>query len=178
METLNSFNLSIKDIFDKHAKNLCLYALNYLKTDADAEDIVQDVFMRCWGKKEILSSGEKVIKTYLFNSVRNACLDKIEKKDIMCYHIDMIKQEVVDEETSTFDEKILQEIKNELAQMPEQTQKIITLIFMQNMKYQEVANKLHISINTVKTLLRNGIKHLRSHFSKHLELLVFLCKKI
>lgn len=46
----------------------------------------------------------------------------------MCYHIDMIKQEVVDEETSTFDEKILQEIKNELAQMPEQTQKIITLI--------------------------------------------------
>ena len=96
----------------------------------------------------------------------------------MCYHIDMIKQEVVDEETSTFDEKILQEIKNELAQMPEQTQKIITLIFMQNMKYQEVANKLHISINTVKTLLRNGIKHLRSHFSKHLELLVFMCKKI
>lgn len=51
METLNSFNLSIKDIFDKHAKNLCLYALNYLKTEADAEDIVQDVFMRCWEKK-------------------------------------------------------------------------------------------------------------------------------
>lgn len=59
METLNSFNLSIKDIFDKHAKNLCLYALNYLKTDADAEDIVQDVFMRCWEKKKFYHQAKK-----------------------------------------------------------------------------------------------------------------------
>lgn len=48
---------------------------------------------------------------------------------------------------------------------------------MQDMKYQEVADDLHISINTVKTLLRNGIKHLRSHFSQHLELLIFYLQK-
>ena len=50
-------------------------------------------------------------------------------------------------------------------------------VFMQDMKYQEVADDLHISINTVKTLLRNGIKHLRSHFSQHLELLIFYLQK-
>ena len=61
--------------------------------------------------------------------------------------------------------------------MPDKTQKVITRIFMQDMKYQEVADDLHISINTVKTLLRNGIKHLRSHFSQHLELLIFYLQK-
>ena len=126
---------------------MCLYALNYLETEADAEDIVQDVFIRCWEKRDILLSDEKVIKTYLFNSVRNACLDKIEKKDVMRYHIDIIKQEIIDEETITFDEQLLLEIREELAQMPDQTQKVITRIFMQDMKYQEVADDLHISIN-------------------------------
>ena len=177
MKNQNDLDHDLQHIFDKHAKNLCLYALNYLETEADAEDIVQDVFIRCWEKRDILLSDEKVIKTYLFNSVRNACLDKIEKKDVMRYHIDIIKQEIIDEETITFDEKLLLEIREELAQMPDQTQKVITRVFMQDMKYQEVADDLHISINTVKTLLRNGIKHLRSHFSQHLELLIFYLQK-
>ena len=177
MKNQNDLDHDLQHIFDKYAKNLSLYALNYLETQADAEDIVQDVFIRCWEKRDILLSDEKVIKTYLFNSVRNACLDKIEKKDVMRYHIDIIKQEIIDEETITFDEKLLLEIREELAQMPDQTQKVITRVFMQDMKYQEVADDLHISINTVKTLLRNGIKHLRSHFSQHLELLIFYLQK-
>jgi RNA polymerase sigma-70 factor len=176
MENLRSFDHDLKRIFDKYAKSLCFYALNYLSVEADAEDIVQDVFLRCW-EKDVLLSDEKVIKTYLFNSVRNACLDKIEKKDVMRYRIDILKQEIVDEETTTLDEKILLEIRNELSAMPEQTRKIITCVFMQNMKYREVADELDISINTVKTLLRNGVKHLRSRFSKHLELLVFYLKR-
>lgn len=177
MKNQNDLDHDLQHIFDKYAKNLCLYALNYLETEADAEDIVQDVFIRCWEKRDILLSDEKVIKTYLFNSVRNACLDKIEKKDVMRYHIDIIKQEIIDEETITFDEQLLLEIREELAQMPDQTQKVIIRVFMQDMKYQEVADDLHISINTVKTLLRNGIKHLRSHFSQHLELLIFYLQK-
>ena len=74
----------------------------------------------------------------------------------------MLKQEIIEEETFLFDEKIIGEIKEELEQMPRQTRKIISLIFIQNMKYQEVADEMNISINTVKTLLRNGIKHLRN----------------
>ena len=61
--------------------------------------------------------------------------------------------------------------------MPRQTRKIISLIFIQNMKYQEVADEMNISINTVKTLLRNGIKHLRNHFFEHFAILCFYLKK-
>ena len=103
MKNQNDLDHDLQHIFDKYAKNLCLYALNYLETEADAEDIVQDVFIRCWEKRDILLSDEKVIKTYLFNSVRNACLDKIEKKDVMSYHIDIIKKEIIEYETITFD---------------------------------------------------------------------------
>lgn len=61
--------------------------------------------------------------------------------------------------------------------MPEQTQRIIKCIFNRGMKYQETAEELGISINTVKTLLRNGIKHLRNRFANQMEIL-FLYLKI
>ena len=51
----------------------------------------------------------------------------------MRYHIDIIKQEIIDEETITFDEKLLLEIREDLAQLPDQAQKIITRVFMQDM---------------------------------------------
>ena len=167
-----------KRIFDRYAKQLCLYALNYLSEEADAEDVVQDVFIRFLQKEYMFTANEKVIKTYLFNSVRNACFDKLEKRDLFCYHIDILKQEIIEEESVAFDEKILSEVKKELDIMPPRTRKIITCVFMQNMKYQEVADELDISINTVKTLLRNGIERLRNRFSKRMEFLLFYLKKI
>lgn len=74
-------NRDLKQLFDKYAKNLCLYAMNYLPTRADAEDIVQDIFMHFWEKDTNRFADEKAAKVYLFNSVRNACIDKLEKKE-------------------------------------------------------------------------------------------------
>lgn len=163
-------------ILTEYAKNLCLYAMNYLPSEADAEDIVQDVFTRFFEKKDNRFFNEKALKTYLFNSVRNACLDKLEKKEIIQYNIDILKQEIIDEETPLFDEKIFQEIQEELSRMPEQTKRIISCVFSKGMKYQEVADELHISVNTVKTLLRKGIQHLRTRFANYPELLVIYFK--
>lgn len=171
-----SFDYTLKHIFCKYAKNLCLYARNYLPTEADAEDVVQDVFMRCWEKRQVVLSDEKVVKTYLFNAVKNACLDKLEKKKIVHAPLDVLKQEIIDEETVLFDEKIIGEIRRELERMPGQTRKIISLIFIRNMKYREVADELHISVNTVKTLLRHGIKHLRDRFTDRFLMLWFCLK--
>ena len=171
-----SLEYTLKHIFGRYAKHLCLYARNYLPTDADAEDVVQDVFIRCWEKKQLILSDEKVVKTYLFNAVKNACLDKLEKKGPVYTPLDTLKQEILDEETVLFDEKIVDEIKQELEQMPRQTRKIISLIFMQDMKYRADADEMHISVNTVKTLLRNGIKHLRNRFAGHLLVLYLYLK--
>ena len=125
----------------------------------------------------MILADEKAVKAYLFNAVKNACLDKLEKKRPVYAPLDLLKQEIIEEETFLFDEKIIEEIKEELEQMPRQTRKIISLIFIQNMKYQEVADEMNISINTVKTLLRNGIKHLRNHFFEHFAILCFYLKK-
>jgi len=167
----SSSDIDFKYLLDTYAQDLCFYAMNYVKVKEDAEDIVQDAFMHFWEKQDNCYPNERTIKTYLFNSVRNACLNRLQK-NVTSYDIDLLKLEIINEEYRNFDEKTFQDIQQELAQMPEQTRKVITCIFMQNMKYQEAADKLNISINSVKTLLRNGIKHLRTRFRHRLELLL------
>lgn len=171
------YDIDFKHLLDTYTKDLCIYAMNYVRVKEDAEDIVQDVFMHFWEKKNKHFPNERAVKTYLFNSVRNACLNQL-KRNITSYNIDLLKLEIIDEEYRNFDEKTLQNLQQELAQMPEQTGKVITCIFMQNMKYQEAADTLNISINSVKTLLRNGIKHLRLRFRHRLELLFVITWKI
>ena len=58
--------------------------------------------------------------------------------------------------------------------------KIIQGVFFREMKYQEVADYLGISINTVKTLLKNGMRHLRERFAERVDLflIIVLIKKV
>ncbi|WP_065219577.1 MULTISPECIES: RNA polymerase sigma factor [Butyricimonas] len=170
-------NNDINYLFNKYAKQLHLYALTFLHTREDSEDVVQDIFMHFWEKHNNYFTEEKAVKSYLFNSVRNACLDRLEKKNVVQHNIDIIKQDIFFEETIQYDEKVFQDVQKELSLLPTQTQRIIVCIFSKSMKYQEVADELHISINTVKTLLRKGIQQLRLRFANYPELLFCLFRK-
>ena len=163
-------DLEFKEIFEHYSGNLYLYALNFLKTEAEAEDVVQEVFIRFWKNVNTELENEKVIKTYLFNSVRNACLNLLEKKTPVYLKTEELKQEITEENAIRFNDQLFEEIQQELHRLPPQTQKIIVMIFLSNRKYQEVADELEVSVNTVKTLLRNGIKKLRNHFANRSDL--------
>ena len=176
-------NLSARDketkwLFEKYAKDLCSYALGFLGNAEDAEDAVQDVFMRFWENTDARFADEKAAKTYLYNSVRNACLDLLDKKPVKRHSIDQLKQEIVEEETARYDERVFDDVQRELSLMPEQTKRVITCVFSKGMKYKEVAAELNVSVNTVKTLLRKGIQHLRSRFTNYPELLFLRVKKL
>lgn len=87
-------NNDINYLFNKYAKQLHLYALTFLHTREDSEDVVQDIFMHFWEKHNNYFTEEKAVKSYLFNSVRNACLDRLEKKNVVQHNIDIIKQDI------------------------------------------------------------------------------------
>ena len=147
--------------------------MSYIKESNDAQDIVQDVFINFIEKDSTHFNNEKALKTYLFNSVHNACMDRLKKKHITEFNIDSLKQEIVDNETLHLNEEIITQIQQDVSALPPQTQKVIIDIFMKNMKYKEVSIELNISINTVKTLLRDGLSKLRTKSKKYIEFLFF-----
>ena len=82
------------------------------------------------------------------------------------------------EENNEPEEEIMRQVDEAIAKIPDRSREIIELVYLKNMKYKEVAEKLQISMSTVKTLLVNSLKTLRKEFKdKNNLFLFFLLKK-
>ena len=150
--------------FEAYAALMCNYALSYLNDLREAEDIVQEVFTRVWEKGALTLDDEKSMKTYLLNAVRNQCINLLKQRRQSHYPVELLNHTIIDEQIVTFDEELIRKIKEEIDRMPAQTRRIVQGVFFRRLKYQEIAEELYISVNTVKTLLKNGIKQLRTQF--------------
>lgn len=159
-----------EQIFWEYSKPMFLYALSFLTTEEEAEDVVQEVFVNFWKDDTHAKVKDEVTKTYLFRSVKNNCLNRLEKKDVMRDRVDMIRVDVAEEEAMQWNDELFREVEEEVERLPEQTREIIRAVFFREMKYQEVADSLGVSINTVKTLLKNGMRHLRDRFAERMDL--------
>ena len=153
--------VGFEQIYRDYSKPMFLYALSFLTSEEEAEDVIQEVFVNFWKDETYRKVKGEVTKTYLFRSVKNNCLNRLKKKDVLRDRLDLLYGDVVEEEMMTWNDELIQEVETEITNMPEQTREIIRSVFFQDLKYQEVADQLGISINTVKTLL----KHLREHFA-------------
>lgn len=129
-----------------------------------AEEIVQDLFVRFWEQretKEITTS----IRAYFYSSVRNACLNQLKHLKIK----DKYKQEQERELTFNSSQnqndlelsELDQKIHNAINAMPEGRRKIFILSRFDGLKYQEIAEKLNISIKTVENQMGEALKFLR-----------------
>lgn len=152
-------------IFDHYQEGLVQFAEHFLQDTKRAEDVVQEVVIKVWQKENVVFEEEPALRAYLYRSVRNACINDLNKLDTLRYTIDIIHQEIQEEKKPLlFDEKVITEIQERINGLPAQTQRVVKGVFMEGKRYQQVADELGISINTVKTLLRTGVKSLRNDF--------------
>ncbi|TGV04874.1 RNA polymerase sigma factor [Flavivirga rizhaonensis] len=150
-----------KIFFDKHYKDLVVYANTYLFDKDSSEDVVQDIFIYIWenaGKLKIESS----LKGYLYAMVRNKCLNFLksikitDSYELLEFNINLITEHVFNS-TSKEEKKIVyHQILKIVDTLPEKMQQVVRLKFMHNYKYSEIATELNISVNTVKTQLKRA----------------------
>ena len=157
--------VGFEQIYRDYSKPMFLYALSFLTSEEEAEDVIQEVFVNFWKDETYRKVKGEVTKTYLFRSVKNNCLNRLKKKDVLRDRLDLLYGDVVEEEMMAWNDELIQEVETEITNMPEQTREIIQAVFFRDLKYQEVADQLGVSINTVKTLLKHGMKYLRERFS-------------
>ena len=139
--------VGFEQIYRDYSKPMFLYALSFLTSEEEAEDVIQEVFVNFWKDETYRKVKGEVTKTYLFRSVKNNCLNRLKKKDVLRDRLDLLYGDVVEEEMMTWNDELIQEVETEITNMPEQTREIIRSGFFQDLKYQEVADQLGISIN-------------------------------
>ena len=149
-------------LFVKYYKSLVLWADTFLNDIVKSEDIVQEFFVKLWERHLIADLRPDTLKYYLFTSVKNLALNALEKVDPLkkAYDVNLIDTPQIEYDDLT--EELLCRVESEIEKLPPRSRDIVKAIYMEGLRYKEVADKFNISVATVKTLLVNALKKLRA----------------
>lgn len=173
---------AFQSLFCDYYTDLVAYAHHFIKDLETSEDLVQEFFINFWFKKKFENIHSSV-ESYMFRSVKNACLNYIRNgKNKILKHNNMMKDIDSYEQQISFDEYNYEKIYKAIQRLPEQRKRIFILCFYKKLKYHEVATKLNISINTVRTQMSRAFKSLKTYLNSNsrnlLISLIFLFKFI
>jgi len=140
-------------------------ANRFMDTREEAEEVTQDVFVKFWEKCTTLSP-DSSIKSYLYRSVHNSCLNAIKHekvKDTYRQHIiQYLESSYMDHVELNDPDALRTRINSEIDKLPPRCSEIFKLSRFEGLKYQEIAEHLDISVKTVEVQMGKALKILRS----------------
>jgi RNA polymerase sigma-70 factor (ECF subfamily) len=151
----------LEKIIEEYQNQLFSFAFFRVGSYEIAQDIVQEVFLKFFEDEKKLSDIEN-IKTYIFRSISNACIDyKRKYGKIKFIDVNFINDTVTDDSE---EEKCVAEffrIENILIDLPDEQAEVIRLKFVDGLNFVEIAEMLNVSVNTIKSRYRYGIDKLK-----------------
>ena len=158
-------------LFKNEFKGLCFFALRYTKDYDTAREITQEAFISLWEKRNSIDLS-KPVKTYLSTTVRNKCLNWLKDNKKFSKEILDIEGLLSDKTYIQPDRLVEAEVRKKIAQaiqeLPVKCREIFVLNRNDNLKYQEIATRLEISIKTVETQMSKALQHMRERLSEFL----------
>ena len=164
-------------LFRQEFKGLCFFAIQYVKDFETSREIVQDAFIRLWEKKETIDLS-KPVKSYLSTSVRNKCLNWLRdnrkfNKDILSME-KLLSDYRVEPQDKMVEADIRRNIQDAIRELPEKCREIFVMSRFENLKYQQIADKLDISVKTVETQMSKALQHMRVRLKEYIAIIIFL----
>lgn len=176
-------HLVFEQVFKKYYATLCFEARGYLGAKHLVEEVVCDVFTRIWQNRDTLYI-KTSLREYLIKAVHNTCIDyyrHLRAQDKLKEGFEQ-KQEIAitlkDIGENPLDYILTQELEDRINKaidsLPEQYKKTFTLSRFHDLTYDEIASEMGISVNSVKTNIKNALSKLRESLGEFLSLLL-LC---
>ncbi len=164
-------------LFNRYYDHTYGVAFAFTKSAVLSEDIVQDVFMKVWLKRELLRTVEK-FDAYLFMAARNHILNELAKKVNDVRFTDNLHdyfREVYNTPESFLIHKEAEEtLISAVSKLPPQQQAVYRMSRDQEMSQDKIAENLNISVNTVKSHMNAALRFIRHYFIKRYHLFFWL----
>lgn len=166
------------NFFRKNYQPACLIALKYVKDSHIAEDLVQDVFIRLWETKENFRIHTN-LRNYFFTAVKNHSINLIQRSKSATTSLSELFIDLPEEDTSNNynQEELAVRVYKAIQELPHGCQAVFRLAYEQNYSYQEIADTLQISKNTVKTQMGIAYKQLRMKLNNLVTIFLYLFQK-
>lgn len=164
-------------LFDVYSQKLFGFALKYFKNESDAEELVQEVFVKVWENRQTLKS-ELSFKSYLFTIALNQIRKHFNKKATSLRYLESLQNEpefIENQAILESDyESALNQINLIIEQMPPRRREIFMKSKLEGKSSKEIAAELNISAGTVDNQVSEALRFIRSHLkSENLALLLF-----
>ncbi len=163
----NAFTL----LYCRHSDDLLLTANRVLRNKTAAADVVQDIFLSLWNRRKGMQI-TGTVRTYLHTSVRYHCLHYIEKnitrRDYLSRLAETVEEFVSDNIIVELQLKELWKILHEVvSHLPPRMQEVYKLSRDENLTHKEIAERLNVSVETVKKHIQHALQHIKSAIISH-----------
>lgn len=150
------------ELFHCHRDKLYSFLLNLCGSQQQAEDIVQDIFLKIWTTREALT-GIHHFQAYLFRMSHNHCINLLKRNAqeaaiVLSFKTEfsssLTEDHIQMRETTTL-------VRNAIDHLPVQQRLVFTMSREEGLNQQEISEKLHISVPTVKSHMTQALRSLR-----------------
>lgn len=162
---------AFKMLFEKHRGKLYNYLFSIVKSKEIAEEIVIDVFMKMWTGRELMTDIQNM-DAFLHKVAYNKALDflRIASRNAALQKLVRREMEYVKEKEA--DHKMLEQecqeiIGQAIRQLSPRRRTVFTLSRIDGLSYDEIAQKLHLSRNTVRNTMAETLRSIRSFLHKN-----------
>lgn len=163
-------------LFRTYYSYLCNFAYTFLKDRDNSEEVVQDMFVAFWNKRDqiIIKSSSK---SYLTQTIRNRCLNELKHQKVKNAYQShqMTTGTDISEGSSLLEqEELALKIQEAINSLPGQQQRVFLLSREEGKKYKEIAEELGISVKTVENHMGKALELMRNQLSEYLAVLLVL----
>ena len=152
----DTFDITYKALFRRYYPNLMFYATR-LVGDEEAEDVVQDVFVELWKRRDSMVIGDQ-IQAFLYRAVYTRALNVLKHRSIEDGYCAAVEEN---------------EIYQAINELPDKCKEVFKLSYLHEMKNKEIADVMGVSLRTVEAHMYKALKFLRNRLG-HLWFLFLL----
>lgn len=159
-------------IYKKYSRRLFGFVFRYVKQEADTEEIIQEVFIKIWQSREKINEYSS-FESFLFTVAHNATVNLLKKRAIEQKYIEHVKSLQRPEQAYNLTDEIhykelQQNFQGMLNELSPRQKEIFHLSREEGLSHKEIAEKLGISVNTVKNHLVTTLSFLKNKLNNDL----------
>ena len=171
MKEIKAGNMLAFDIlYKKYSSRIFKFAFSILKSADESENIVQDVFLNLWENRNKVEKNSS-IKYYIFTITYNSSISVIRKKVQETKFLDYLKTlQQPDQEPENLEleyNELTSKLNDIINALPKRQKEVYLLHKIEGLKYQEIAVKLNISVNTIENHMSRALNTIRKKLGNY-----------
>ena len=171
--------VAYEELFRHYYRYLVVFAVRMVEREDVAEDVVQEVFIALWEGNTRFNSYHG-FQSFLYSAVKNGCLNHLKREQLEeRYEQEVLKEHGAEEEMDEGEEyalareELYRRLHEAIEKLPKRCKEVIQLR-MKGLKNEQIAEQLNVTLDTVKTQNKKGLRFLREELGKLYKVLIML----